>query len=160
MAVHERTTNRRLTAALEPSPASKSAFGRSGSPVRRKCLHEGPMNDDKEFAPKNSSQWQLAYCCDHRWFSWSSDHCPWRRPRASNAFRKSHTQLSAGQVPVNSANGRGVGATQDVRSRPLWTAHCVLRRTDFQQRCIPSIVAGGVQSWCAQALEDGGGEPK
>ena len=42
-------------------------------------------------------------------------------------------------------------------SRPLWTAHCVLRRTDFQQRRIPSIVAGGVQSWCAQALEDGGG---
>ena len=52
MAVHERTTNRRLTAALEPSPASKSAFGRSGSPVRRKCLHEGPMNDDKEFEPQ------------------------------------------------------------------------------------------------------------
>ena len=59
---------------------------------------------------------------------------------------------------MNSANGRGVGATQDVRSRPLWTAHCVLRRIDFQQRRIPSIVAGGVQSWGAQALEDGGGE--
>ena len=68
------------------------------------------------------------------------------------------------QVPADGANGRGVGATQDVRSRPLWTTHCVLRCTevepDCQKRCVPPIVAGGVQSWCAQALEDGGGEPK
>ena len=47
---------------------------------------------------------------------------------------------------------------RDVRSRPLGTTHCVLRCTDCQKRRVPPIVAGGVQSWCAQALEDGGGE--
>ena len=50
---------------------------------------------------------------------------------------------------------------RDVRSRPLWTTHCVLRCTevepDCQNRCVPPIVAGGGQSWCGQALEDGGG---